>query len=116
MIRRIGKTIDGDVNTAKDSQAFRGKTDSSKQAQFGQRRVALDDLARVRYLQVIGRSNAGTSRYDDVFIRLGLLPDVDPIVSIVLLTNLNTMQTGRLADLCQHLGFDCFGVVQRLWW
>ena len=89
-----------------------GVAGSSRRAQFGHRRITVDNLARVRHRQIIGQPNAGTSRYGDILIRLGLLPNVDPVLAVVVPGNLHTVQSGRLADLRQHLGLDLFRVVR----
>ena len=45
-------------------------------------------------------------------IRFTLLPDVDPVLAVVMIADLDTVQPRRLADLRQDLGFDLLGVVR----
>ena len=63
------------------------------------------------HFQVVGRPNSEARRYGDILLRLCLLPNVDPVVAIVMLTNFYSVQPRRLSDLRQYLGLNLFRVV-----
>ena len=96
------------------SEIRRSTTRSSWLDQLRERRITVDDLAGVLgNLQVIGRADAGRNGYRGVLDRLGLFPNIDPIIAVVVPGNLHAMQAGRLSDFRQYLGRDLFCVVWR---
>ena len=54
------------------------------------------------------------TRCSEVLDLLGPLPNVDPVVAVVVPGHLHTMQAGRPADFSQHLRLDLFCVVRHL--
>lgn len=80
----------------------------------GHRWIAVNNLTRVRYRQIIGQANAETRRYGNILIRFSLLPDVDPVLAVVEWGYRHMVESGQLADLRQYLGFDLIRVAWLL--
>jgi hypothetical protein len=92
---------------------------SDLRTNFGHRRIAVNNLARVRDRQIVGQPNAETSHYGNVLIRFGLLPDVDPVLAVVEWGYRHMVESRQLTDCRQDLGLDSiraaplFGLFRR---